>query len=360
VNSAQYVIKKFGGQSALAALIGKGQSTVQHWSKVGLIPAKWQGDLLRLASERNLDLNPSDFVKPPAYETIHIDIGTDRVPRAQWWGVLAIGEQELPCYVLDNGLRVMSRTGATSLLTDKKGGGNLEQYLRVEGLAKYLPSDFSAHLIEFEIRDKENKRVMGMSADTFLDICKGYVRALADNKLKTERQTEIATKASMFLAACAKVGLTALIDEATGHQYDRAEDALRVKLKAYLEEEMRAWEKTFPDELWKEFGRLTKWEGSVTQRPKYWGKLVMELVYEYLDPDVADWLRNNAPKPRHGDNYHQWLSSQYGLKKLVEHIWMLIGMASACHNMSELRQRMAEKYGRQPVQYTLYLPPIRG
>src|SRR5262249_32308613 len=118
-------------------------------------------------------------------------------------------------------------------------------------------------------------------------------------------------------------------------------------------------EKTFPDELWIEFGRLTNWKGSVTQRPKYWGKLVMELVYDYLDPDVAKWLRENAPKPRHGQNYHQWLTSQYGLKKLMEHIWMLIGMARACKTMDELRTKKAEAGGRQRVQVTVFIPPAR-
>lgn len=83
----------------------------------------------------------------------------------------------------------------------------------------------------------------------------------------------------------------------------------------------------------------------------------MELVYGYLDPDVAEWLKKHAPKPRHGLNYHQWLSGQYGLKKLTEHIWMLIGIATVCRDMRELRQRMAERFGREPVQLTLYLPP---
>jgi hypothetical protein len=45
----------------------------------------------------------------------------------------------------------------------------------------------------------------------------------------------MAVKASMFLSACAKVGLDALIDEATGYQYDRARDALEIKLRAYLD-----------------------------------------------------------------------------------------------------------------------------
>jgi hypothetical protein len=85
--------------------------------------------------------------------------------------------------------------------------------------------------------------------------------------------------------------------------------------------------------------------------------LVMELVFEYLDPDVAEWRRVHNPKPQKGQNHHQWLSSQYGLRKLVEHIWMVIGLAKACQSMPELKQRMAEIYGRQPVQLTMFLPP---
>ena len=164
----------------------------------------------------------------------------------------------------------------------------------------------------------------------------------------------------MFLASCAKIGLIALIDEATGYQYDRAADALQVKLKAFLVEEMRAWEKTFPNELWIEFGRLANWKGAVTQRPKYWGHLVTELVYGYLDPDVTKWLKEHHPQPSHGRNWHQWLSEQYGMQKLVQHIYMLIGMAKACNTMQELRDKMAEVYGKTPVQLRLYLPKTQA
>ncbi len=73
-----------------------------------------------------------------------------------------------------------------------------------------------------------------------------------------------------------------------------------------------------------------------------------------VDPVPDD---GKDPAPRTGQNYHQWMSSQYGLKRLIEHIWMLIGMASVCQDMRDLRQRMAEKYGRQGVQFTMYLPP---
>lgn len=75
---------------------------------------------------------------------------------------------------------------------------------------------------------------------------------------------------------------------------------------------------------------------------------------------MYDWLKNNAPPPRKGQNYHQWLTSNYGLKKLIEHIWMLVGMASACSTMEELRRRMAAKFGKEPFQLMLFLdPPTR-
>ncbi|HWW95482.1 MAG TPA: P63C domain-containing protein, partial [Vicinamibacteria bacterium] len=294
------------------------------------------------------------------------DIVTEpTVPEAKYKGFLNLMNLEIPCYVLDDGQRVIGRTSATEMLTGIKGGGDLEKYLGVQGFKPYVDIDLVLEgFVSFRLPEVEGleRAVKGLPADLFIEICRGLVAALdasemgqPDAKL-TLRQRQIAIAASRFLAACAKVGLDALIDEATGNQYERAEDALQVKLRAYLEEEMRAWQKTFPDDLWLEFGRLTGWKGTVSQRPKYWGKLVNELVYDYLDPDVAQWLRENAPKPRHGQNYHQWLSSQYGLKKLVEHLWKLIGIASTCKSMHELRQRMAEMSGRQGIQYTLYLP----
>ena len=350
---ASRVIDRFGGQSKLARLLDKNPSTVQYWGNTGRIPPKWHGRLLELATERGISLAPPELVALPE----PFSAPTPEAPMAEWAGVLVIGDNELPCYVLSDGRRVISRTGATTSLTGRRGG-DLESYISVGALQGYLPPDFTDHMIEFTLQGVTNKSVRGVTAELFCDLCTAYVRALEDGALQSDRQREIAAHAGMFLAASAKVGLLALIDEATGYQYDRAEEALRLKLKVFLEDEMRKWEKTFPDQLWTEFGRLTNWKSATnSQRPKYWGKLVNELVYGYLDPDVAQWLRENAPKPRSGQNYHQWLSSQYGLKRLTEHLWMLIGMAAACQSMPELRQKMAERFGRHQVQFTLFVAP---
>ena len=61
-NPAKQIIDRFGGQSALAALLGKRQSTVQHWAKTGRIPAQWHTPLLELARRQGVVLEPKDFV----------------------------------------------------------------------------------------------------------------------------------------------------------------------------------------------------------------------------------------------------------------------------------------------------------
>lgn len=352
-NAARRVIARFGGQSALARKINKGQSVIAYWAKTGTIPANWHGPLLQLAAMDGVTLSPADFVDvppPPAP-----DLGG--LPIARYAGILSLGSADVSAYVLSDGQRVISRVSAATALSGVKQGGDLESYVGAESLRPFMRARLEDELIHFHLPGVEHKQVSGITSQAFLAICRGYHAAYNANALTTDRQREIALQAINFLAACAGVGLDALIDEATGYQYERADDALRIKFAAYLEEEMRPWEKTFPDELWEQFGRLTGWQGSIHNRPKYWGKLVNEMVYDCLDSDVYQWLKSNAPAPRHGQNYHQWLSSQYGLKKLVEHLWMLIGMASACQTMDELRHRMALKFGKQSVQLRLYIDP---
>lgn len=346
------IVDRFGGQSALAREINKGQSTVAYWVKSGSIPTKWHKPLLDIASRNGVDIGPSDLVgsHPP------VRSGQVVLPMGAFPGTLRVGDDELKCYVLDDGRRVISRVGATEFLTNQIGHGDLEGYLRSKRVVPFLPSKWQEELIDFGLPGVTHKRVAGLRAETFLDICRGLMTARDEGDL-TEIQSEMARRASAFVIACSKIGLIALIDEATGYQYERAEDALQFKLKLFLEDEMRAWEKTFPDDLWVEFGRLTGWQGGISSRPKYWGKLVMELIYGYLDEDVAKWLKDNAPAPRSGQNYHQWLSSQYGLKKLTEHIWLVIGVASTCNTMSQLREQMAFKFDKVPIQLTIFANP---
>lgn len=274
-------------------------------------------------------------------------------PFAKYFGQLDLGGNEVDCYVLDTEDRVISFRGVLKAIANREGG-NLAEYIGVKALKPYINKELVlAETIEFNIPGIKYKG-KGIKADIFLNICNAYVRALQDRALTTERQQDIAITCSILLSACAKTGLIALIDEATGYQYERKENALQLKLKAFVADEMRGWEKTFPDELWEQFGRLTNWQGHLHSRPKWWGKLVIELIYEALDADVAKYLRTNKPPPVHKQNYHQWLTKHYGLKQLVTHIYEIIGMAKTCSNIKELQENAAYHYRKKPIQLTMF------
>ena len=373
--NAKYVVSKFGGQSTLAELIGKGQSTVAYWVKANTIPAKWQAKLLEIAKVQGIALTSADFVGPTTEKNVIPTEPEDQVtvesnqglPIARYRGALNIIGISVPCYVLDNGQKIIGRTSATEVLTGIKGGGDLEKYIAVKALEPFINKDLILErLVPFRLLEVEglDKAVKGLPHDLMIELCQGFVAALQASlrpdspypKL-TERQQQMAMQASIFLSACAKVGLEALIDEATGYQYERAEDALQVKLRAFIADELRAWEKTFPDELWAEFGRLTGWQGTLHARPKWWGKLVIELIYDTLDPDVAKYLKENRPPP--GIKWFQQLTDNYGARQLVSRCYEVIGMSKECTNMRELRDKVAKHYGKRQVQFVMYLPPAK-
>ena len=86
-------------------------------------------------------------------------------------------------------------------------------------------------------------------------------------------------------------------------------------------------------------------------RPKWWGKLVIELIYDTLDPDVAEWLKTNKPPP--GRRWHQPYR-ELRREKLVSRCYEIIGMGKTCTTIRELREKVAHHYGKEPMQLTMY------
>ncbi len=82
MNNARQIIERFGGQSSLASLLGKRQSTVQHWARTGRVPSQWHARLLDLAYQRGISLEPRDFV---------VTCAPDIRPAGGRLGVLLVG-----------------------------------------------------------------------------------------------------------------------------------------------------------------------------------------------------------------------------------------------------------------------------
>ncbi len=82
INNAEQIINRFGGQSSLAYILGRRQSTIQHWVKTGRIPSQWHNSLLKIAREKGIALEPKDFINQ---ENITIEPANGKL------GVLLVG-----------------------------------------------------------------------------------------------------------------------------------------------------------------------------------------------------------------------------------------------------------------------------
>lgn len=184
--------------------------------------------------------------------------------------------------------------------------GDLGRYLESQNLKSYINSRLVAdQTIQFTI-PKNRVTSIGYEATLLLDICDAYLRArerkaLAPNQLHLAKQAEIITR------ACAKTGIIALIDEATGYQAFRKKRELQIKLQAFIAEDMQEWAKMFPDEFWFELARLEGIHYTARSRPLRWGRYVMAFVYDAVDRDVGKQLRERNPDPHFKKNHHQWL-----------------------------------------------------
>ena len=284
--------------------------------------------------------------------------------KALYSGKLPIGSLELDCYVLndDKNTRILSNDSIFKAFDRPRKGIYKEQgnyYEDENGNCTKLPTFCSAKclfpyinkefldctkLITFQDGDKEK---VGYKAEILPEVCNLYILARKDNKL-TKSQIKIANQASIILAALAKVGITALIDEATGFQYDRKNDALRYLLQQYIAEGLQKWIKTFPDDLFTELDRLYENEKTTSrQRPQYYGKFINTYIYEPLEDG---YIKNALDEKNIRDDgtkkarFHQWLT-QFGREQLTKQIWKVLGAMQAASDLENAKFLLAKQAG---------------
>ena len=74
----------------------------------------------------------------------------------------------------------------------------------------------------------------------------------------------------------AKLGIVALVDEATGYQEARGTDELQALLDKYVQEDFRPWVRVFPDTFFSELYRIYNWtyEEGRSRHPQYVGQFI--------------------------------------------------------------------------------------
>jgi hypothetical protein len=284
---------------------------------------------------------------PEQYSPIQIVpvVAEETIPFSLFQGRLRIGELELECHVLNDYRRVFTQREIVRILTGGRESGNLQRYLDSNPL---FSNDFRAGTsLPFKIPGQPTLAA-GWEATGLIEICEKYLEAKEKNLLK-RNQFHLAKQAEIVMRSCAKVGIIALIDEATGFEKFRRKQDLQLKLQAFITEELQEWARMFPEEFWLELARLEGVRYAPRSRPLRWGKYVMAFVYDALDEDIGRELRKKNPDPHFLKNHHQWLTD-FGRSKIHDQITKVVTIMRLCDNMDDFRTKFGKLFKKASPQ----------
>jgi hypothetical protein len=139
------------------------------------------------------------------------------------------------------------------------------------------------------------------------------------------------------MRAFARVGIIALVDEATGYQSDRPRDELHRLLERFLSPLYATWSKRFPDVFFQELFRLRGWPHDFRKGPRQVGNDIKDIVYKRLHPDVLATLETLNPVvgERRRVKHHPYLTSDIGQPVLREHLARVITLMQVSRTWPE-------------------------
>lgn len=238
---------------------------------------------------------------------------SQKLPKAIYEGKIKIGETELNCAVLADGNRIISANAVFKAFGRVQRSNarliNMPAFLDAKNLQPFIGEDLMPLIKVIEYETINGRKDLGFNALILPKICKVYLDAREEKNIETgksvltAKQLPLARASEILLLGLSNIGIIALVDEATGYQYQREKDELQTILKAYIAAELLPWQKRFPDEFYKEIFRLNGWDYTVhgiKQRPGVIGIWTKQLIYQQLPKGVLKELYSKTPKTTGG------------------------------------------------------------
>lgn len=300
-----------------------------------------------------------DSLSPPERSEIARKAAEARwaMPQATHAGVLEIGNAEIPCYVLENGERILSTRGVMKALRRrwrgrKHTGTQLPVFLEAKNLKPFIDNDLDMVLAPVEFRPPRGAKSEGFRAEILPMVCETYLKARDAGEL-TPQQIPVAAQCDILIRGLSRVGVIALVDEATGYQEVRDLLALQTILDRYLTDEWAKWTKTFPADFYRELFRLNgiDYPGTGTPKPSYVGHWTNDIVYSRIQPGILRELKHKNPRLPSGSRarkHHQYFTRDIGHPELRDHISKIIFLMKGCTSWDDFKRRLnraAPKFG---------------
>lgn len=260
------------------------------------------------------------------------------LPQAVSEGLLPLGEIHLQAYVLKDKRRVFHKKSMGKALGLTSEGGNV--FLRTinsKGLASYISDQIKIALnnpIVFQTMD--GTIAHGYEGTVLIDICDAIWEAKRDGAL-TPTQHKIGLRAEFIFRSSAKLGIVALIDEATGYIADKDKEEYRNLFRQFLLEECRGYESEFPDQIFDMIYAIHKLPRKhKNKHPQFFGHFFRKYIYTPLANSnglILEMLdeKNPVVYDNGGRRYkmHPFLTKELGIPALKAHYWQLLGIWNA-------------------------------
>jgi hypothetical protein len=291
------------------------------------------------------------------------------LPEAMNEGEFPIGESTIACAVLPSGMRVITqatflralgRSRSPKAGTGVLAGNELPFFLSAEALQPFITEELAIATTPIFYKTRSGGKGVGYDARLLPKVAEVYLKfrddCIANNRPISMRYAHIIRASDILMRGLADVGIIALVDEATGYQTDRAKDALSKILEEFIAKELRPWVRTFPNEFYDHLFRLRglQFPRDTVAKPKYFGHLTNNIIYERLAPGVLEELKRTTPKDgkgRYKHKLHQRLTEDVGHPKLREHLASVITLMKISTDYSQfehLLDRVHPRFGQTP------------
>ena len=225
-------------------------------------------------------------------------------------------------------------------------GTNIPPFLAAKNLEAFIGEDLLRWTKPIKYKDG-NKIEYGYNARILPAMCKMYLEARRKNGLVSS-QDKLAVQSEILLSALSDIGIIALVDEASGFQFNRKYDALRILLSRYVEEGIQKWLKRFPDKFFEELDRLYNREKTTSRtRPPFYGKFINEYIYKQIENGyVKSELdkKNIREDGKRIGRFHQWLTD-FGGNQLTMQVGRTLGVMEISSNLRKFKENISRQKG---------------
>ena len=300
---------------------------------------------------------------------------TGDFPVAVGEGAIKIGKKDIGCAVLSDGRRIITQADFLRSLSrsrsPKAGTGVLSTvdelpfFLQAEALKQFITEDLRTSTKPIFYITLSGAKGVGYDAQLLTKTCEVYLRyrdALAtEGHAIPKRYEKIFIACDIAMRSLAGVAIIALIDEATGYQYQRPKDALSRILEAFIAKELRPWVHTFPEDYYRELFRLrgAAYNPSSVKRPMYFGHLTNDIIYARLAPQVLQELRKRGERTASGRlryHHHRRLTDDIGHPKLRELLASVVTIMKLSRDYTEFYDRLNVLHPKYHTTLMLPLP----